>query len=547
MYINLTNTSNNMSQVNQIGQIDYYQQRCQYISNEKAQGINVYPSKFLTTLQIQKFIELYGSKVESNVSNLTSKVELKDVGQPISIPYNTFISDVRENLMGRISLLRTAGKKLIFMTVNGDGYPIQFLINMIFYKDTSEENFKNIALNVKRGDIIGASGHPGRSKTGELSLYVTELIRLAPCLHEIPSSFFGIADNELRARQRYLDLIVNTESRVPFVIRSKLISGIRRYLDDLNFTEVQTPILSSQVGGASAKPFITFHNDKKIDMFMRIAPELYLKQLVVGGFERVYEIGQQFRNESITYKHNPEFTSLEFYMVGADYINLMWMCEDLIKQLVMNIHGKNKIKYHPHGENEEIDIDFGQKFAVIDMIETLEKETSTKFPDDLFSSSANDFLIELCSKYGIDCEPKTTAKLIDKLTGHFIEPKCINPTFIINHPRVMSPLAKPHRSSPNLTERFELFICGMEFANAYTELNDPVVQRQAFEKQMEDRNHGDTEAPEIDHGFIKSLEYGLPPTGGFGMGIDRMAMLLSNRSSIRDVILFPTLVPINSD
>lgn len=523
-------------------QTDYYLQRLLAISNEKETSIDVYPHKFPVTMQIEQFNKKYGSiEVRGGGPPNTVGAPISEIGG--AIPWNTFISDVKENLIGRISLLRPNGKKLIFMTIFSDDHPLQFIINLMYYED--KDNFNTISTNVKRGDVVGACGYPGRSKTGELSLYVTQLVRLTPCLREIPPSFFGIACNELRARQRYLDLIVNRESRIPFVIRSKLLTKIRSYLNNLNFIEVSTPILSSRVGGANAKPFITYHNDLRTNMFMRISPELYLKQLIVGGFERVYEIGPQFRNESITYKHNPEFTSLEFYMVGVDYFDLMRICEQLIKEVVCDISGYNKIRYLPHGENDEVEIDFGSKFAVVDMISTLEKETNTKFPEHLFDEGSRQFLIELCEKNGIDCrEPKTTSRLIDKLSGHFIEPKCINPTFIINHPQIMSPLAKPHRSNLQLTERFELFICGMEFANAYTELNDSEIQRHAFEKQMEDRENGDQEAPEIDHEFIKALEYGLPPTGGFGMGIDRMVMLLSNRSSIRDVIPFPTLAPI---
>jgi lysyl-tRNA synthetase class 2 len=520
---------------------DYHSHRLASIRDDKVKGLVPYPHKFPMTMQIDDFTKIYGSIKSTETYEITTALTSDKVEH--GIPNNVYVSDKKENLIGRISLLRTAGKKLYFMTIKGDGHVVQFLVNLMFYDD--KDQFKEIGTNFKIGDIVGGIGHPGRSKTGELSLYATKLVRLTPCLHEIPSSFFGIADNELRARQRYLDLIVNPESRIPFVVRSQVITEIRDYLNKLKFVEVQTPILSSQVGGASAKPFETFHNDLKIPMFMRIAPELYLKQLIVGGFERVYEIGQQFRNESVTYKHNPEFTSLEFYMVGADYHDLMGMCEELVKRLVMVTKGSHKIKYQPHGEEHDIDIDFGPKFPVIDMIKTLEEETKTKFPDNLNTEEARSLLISICEENGVSCpEPKTVARLIDKLTGHFIEPKCVNPTFIINHPRVMSPLAKPHRDNPQLTERFELFICGMEFANAYTELNDPEIQREAFESQMKDRERGDDEAPEIDYGFIRALEYGLPPTGGFGMGIDRMSMLLSNKSSIRDVILFPTLAPV---
>ncbi|AYV84586.1 MAG: lysyl-tRNA synthetase [Hyperionvirus sp.] len=481
----------------------------------------LYPNVFYTTLQIQKFIEVYGKSVIDNDSYLRDKIE---------------------RVMGRVSLIRNAGKKLIFMTVTGDGFVLQFLVNMMFYHDM--KLFGEVNSGIRKGDIVGAIGYPGRSRSGELSLFVTKIERLAPCLHDIPSSFSGILDTDVRQRQRYLDLIVNQSSRYPFIVRAKILKEIRDYLNALNFIEVTTPILSSKVGGAAAQPFETFHNDLKIPLFLRIAPELYLKQLIVGGFERVYEIGQQFRNECITYKHNPEFTSLEFYMVGADYYMLMGMCEDMVKKLV-RCCGDLMLKYGMR-EGKEIVVDFSE-WKRIDLMTELERELKVKFPVDYVSEEMKVMLTAECKKYGISCEEGkgTIAKMIDKLVGHFIEPKCINPTFIMNHPRVMSPLAKPHRDNSQLTERFELFVCGMEFANAYTELNDPGIQKTAFENQMKDRNLGDKETPrDVDHDYIKALEYGMGPTGGFGLGIDRLAMLLSNRSNIKDVILFPAIVPL---
>ena len=529
---------------------DYYANRL----SEVLWNRNAYPHKFSATMQVGEFVATYGSVPTGPTPSSTEKISLHDYRDRGAIPNNTYVHDRTESLLGRVTLLRTAGKKLIFMTVSGDGKEVQFLANQAF--SSAPETFKELHTTVRRGDIVGAVGHPGRSKTGELSLYVTRLERLAPCLHEVPVSAIGISDPELRARRRYLDLIVNPASRVPFELRAKIIGEIRRYLDSRNFLEVSTPILFPQVGGASAKPFVTFHNDLKVDMFLRVSPELFLKQLIVGGFERVYEIGPQFRNESITYRHNPEFTSLEFYMVGADYRDLMTMCEELVRLLVLRTNKTLKIRYVPHGAgagsgsapgddaDTGIELDFESPFAVVDMIPALEKETGQTFPTDFTTEEARCFLSDLCVTHHVPCpQPRTSARLIDKLAGHFIESRCVQPTFVIHHPRVMSPLAKWHRDHPQLTERFELFICGMEFANAYTELNDPLAQREAFATQMDDRRSGDAEAQEMDHGFIRALEYGMCPTGGFGLGVDRMVMLLSNRQTIRDVILFPTLAP----
>jgi len=307
----------------------------------------------------------------------------------------------------------------------------------------------------------------------------------------------------------------------------------------MDFIEVHTPILSNTAGGANAKPFITHHNDLDQNMFLRIAPELYLKRLVVGGLPRVYEIGPQFRNESIDLTHNPEFYSLEFYMAFADYYDLIEICENLLKSLIYNIIGNNKFTF------DSREIDCSTPFNKIDIIEYLEKnigEIPYDVKKDYSSELARNYFDNICIKHSIECvNPRTTSRLIDKLIGHYIEPQCINPTFVMNHPCVMSPLAKPHRDNPQLTERFELFINGMEIANAYTELNDPVIQRKRFMEQVEFKRSGDSEAQDIDEDFIEALEYGLPPTGGFGLGIERLVMLLTGKNNIKDVTTFPPI------
>jgi len=308
---------------------------------------------------------------------------------------------------------------------------------------------------------------------------------------------------------------------------------------------VETPMMNMIAGGATAKPFVTYHNDLHMNLFMRVAPELYLKQLVVGGIDRVYEIGRQFRNESIDLTHNPEFTTVEFYMAYADYYDLMDLSESLLSGMVKAITGSYILSYHPEGpEGPEIQIDFTPPFRRISILEELQRVANVSLPEDVASGSCNDYLKKICEERHIDCPPpQSTARLIDKLVGEYIEPTCINPTFICDHPQLMSPLAKWHRSKPGLTERFELFVNGRELCNAYTELNDPRVQRKLFEEQTKQKAAGDEEAQAVDETFCTALEYGLPPTGGWGMGIDRLAMLLTDNNNIKEVLLFPAMRP----
>jgi len=299
-------------------------------------------------------------------------------------------------------------------------------------------------------------------------------------------------------------------------------------------------------GGASARPFETHHNDLDMKLYMRIAPELYLKMLIVGGMERVYEIGKQFRNEGIDLTHNPEFTTCEFYWAYADYNDLMRITEEMLSGIVYDIKGSYKLKYHPDGpEGREIEIDFTPPFRRLPMISSIEEAIGEKLPEDLSTEEARLHILELCKKYHVDCTPPhTTSRLLDKLCGHYLEVTCINPTFITDHPQIMSPLAKYHRTSPGLSERFELFINHHEYCNAYTELNDQFKQRELFGQQAGERAQGNDEAQMIDENFCTSLEYGLPPTGGWGLGIDRLCMLLSDKNNIKEVLLFPAMKPI---
>jgi lysyl-tRNA synthetase class 2 len=415
---------------------------------------------------------------------------------------------------------------------------------------SNEDAFFEIHRRLRKGDVIGVRGHPGKSKNGELSIFPQEVVLLAPCLHMLPfpkgrgtSGKGGITNMETRYRQRYLDLMVNFDVRNTFEVRSKIIQGIRKYLDDRNFMEVETPMMNLIPGGAVARPFETYHNDLNLRMYLRIAPELYLKQLVIGGLDRVYEIGRQFRNEGIDLTHNPEFTTLESYQAYADYEDVMAMCEELVSGLVKSITGDYKIMYSPKPGMDEVEIDFKPPFRRISMMEGLEEKMNVKLPA-LDDPEVDAKLIKLLEKHGLECaKPQTTARLLDTFVGEFLEANIIHPTFITEHPQTMSPLAKYHRSKPFLTERFELFAAGRELANAYTELNNPVVQYELFLDQAKAAGAGDDEAMVLDDSFVTSLEHGLPPTGGFGLGIDRLTMFLSNKNNIKEVLLFPAMKP----
>jgi len=435
------------------------------------------------------------------------------------------------SVAGRIMSKRGMGKA-IFCHIKDDRGLIQLYIKKDAVSEQEFADFRKYDI----GDIIGVSGFVFKTKTEEISVHVEKVTLLSKSLRPLPEKFHGMTNTELKYRQRYVDLMVNDESRRNFEIRSRFISFMRRYLDGRGYMEVETPVLNTIAGGAAARPFITHHNTLDIDMYLRIATELPLKRLIVGGIERVYEIGRIFRNEGMDTKHNPEFTTVELYEAYADFHDMMDIAEGIISGAAKEILGTYQVEW----QGEQIDLSPGwRRLSMVDAVREYVGIDFAAISDDAEAVAAAKAIgVELA-----DAAEKTWGNALYACFDQRVEEKLIQPTFITMYPVEVSPLTKRSPADPRLTERFELFVCHSELANAYSELNDPIDQRYRFEKQVEQRERGDDETEMLDEDFLLALEFGMPPTGGMGMGIDRCVMLLTGCASIRDVILFPTMKP----
>ena len=436
---------------------------------------------------------------------------------------------------GRIMSKRGMGKA-IFCDIQDDRGQIQLYVRKDAVTEQEFADFRKYDI----GDIIGVSGYAFKTKTGEISIHVQQVTLLSKSLRPLPEKFHGMTNMELRYRQRYVDLIMNPESKRNFQIRSQFVAYLRRYLDGLGFMEVETPVLSPIAGGATARPFITHHNTLDIDMYMRIATELHLKRLIVGGIERVYEVGRIFRNEGMDTKHNPEFTTCELYQAYTNLDGMMDILEGILSGAAKEIHGTYQLQWLGH------DVDLTPSWRRVTMADAVKDVTGADFMAILGDADA---AVALAKSVGVDMEnvAHTWGNALYETFDQKVESTLIQPTFITMYPVEVSPLAKRSPEQPALTERYEMFICGCEMGNAFSELNDPIDQYQRFKAQAEKRAHGDEEANMMDEDFVMALEYGMPPTGGLGFGIDRCAMLLCGASSIRDVILFPTMKPLDKD
>lgn len=435
-------------------------------------------------------------------------------------------------IAGRMMSKRIMGKASFAHVLDGKG-DIQIYVKRDDVGEESYAAFKTYDI----GDLIGVAGTVFKTRTGEVSVHATKVTLLSKSLRPLPEKYHGLKDPDLRYRQRFVDLIVNPEVRDTFRKRSRIISEIRRRMDAQGFIEVETPVLNTTASGASARPFITHHNTLDLDMYMRIATELPLKECIVGGLERVYEIGRLFRNEGMDAMHNPEFTTIEAYQAYTDYNGMMALAEDLFSNCCMAVNGTMQIRY------QGMDIDLTPPFRRLPMNDAVKQYTGADF----LQCASDEEARALAKSIGLTIEDKTASrgKLLVEAFDAFVEDKLIQPTFITDYPVEVSPLTKRKPSAPHLTERFELFIGGHEYANAYSELNDPIDQRSRFVQQAMERAKGDDEAMMIDEDFCLSLEYAMPPTGGIGIGIDRMVMLLTDAPTIRDVLLFPTMKPLS--
>ncbi|EFS3143198.1 lysine--tRNA ligase [Campylobacter coli] len=489
------------------------QQRIQKASELKNAGVNPYPHFLVKGLSLADFKSKFAyifdteNKRDESISSVVS---------------------------GRLKLLRIAGKS-IFANIEDENENLQ----IYFSKDSlGEEKFNLFKKNLEVGDIILAKGFPFVTKTGEFSLHASEITLATKSIVPLPEKYHGLTDIEQRYRKRYVDMIMNAEVRKDFLTRSKVVSLIRHFFEEKGFLEVETPMMHPIAGGANAKPFVTFHNSLGVERFLRIAPELYLKRLVVGGFEAVFEINRCFRNEGMDLTHNPEFTTIEFYWAYHNYKDLMDLTEELFALLLEKLQLGKIIEFD--GQK----VDFSKPFERITYKDALKKYGALS--NEIIENK--DKILEKLKKDGFEANDKLDlGHLQAELFDNYVESKLIDPTFVTDFPISISPLSRRSDSNPEIAERFELFVCGRELANGFNELNDPLDQYERFLKQIEAKNAGDEEACEMDEDFVNALGYGMPPTAGQGIGIDRLVMLLTNKKSIRDVILFPAMRPLKSE
>lgn len=512
---------------------DQIQQRRRHLEEIVALGHPAYTNRFDRSHKVSELVARYhevaGKKEEAELARVNAELKAAENGE------------VR--IAGRIMTMRLMGKAA-FIHLSDGLAALQVYVRKNDVGDAAWELYQKLDL----GDWIGVAGYLFITKTGELSVHVTQLQFLTKALLPMPDKYHGVTDKELRYRQRYVDLIASgaaherlpgeLTSREVFERRARIVREIRRYFDDRDFVEVETPMLTPLATGAAARPFVTHHNALDIDLYARIAPELYLKRLTVGGFERVYELNRNFRNEGISYKHNPEFTMLEFYQAYADYNDLMDLTEDLFKLLADKVCGTRQVPYKDH----IIDLDNWQRLTMREAVLQYWPNDSTR--PTLEGLMDRKQLEDAAAALDLGYDPKLNdGQLLGAIFEHVVEPHLIHPTFITEFPTELSPLSKQKADDPRFVERFELFIANMELANGFSELNDPVEQKRRFEEQMNQRERGDEEAMVMDEDYIRALSYGMPPTGGEGIGIDRLAMILTNQHSIRDVILFPHMRP----
>ncbi|MCM3774105.1 lysine--tRNA ligase [Priestia aryabhattai] len=482
---------------------DQFLVRREKMSNLRDQGIDPFGQRFERTHTSQQLISEYDE---------LTKEQLEENEVPVS-------------LAGRIMTKRGKGKAGFAHVQDLTGQ-----IQLYVRKDAIGEEQYEIFSSVDIGDLVGVEGVLFKTKVGELSIKVKDFTLLTKALRPLPDKYHGLKDIEQRYRQRYLDLITNPESKQTFISRSRIIQSMRRYLDNHGYLEVETPMMHSIAGGAAARPFVTHHNALDMELYMRIAIELHLKRLIVGGLEKVYEIGRVFRNEGVSTRHNPEFTMIELYEAYADYKDIMALTENLIAHIAQEVLGTTKIQY---GDQE---VDLTPEWTRLHMVDAIKQYTGVDFWGETSVEEAR----TLAKEHGVEItEHMQYGHIVNEFFEQKVEEQLIQPTFIYGHPVEISPLAKKNAEDPRFTDRFELFIVAREHANAFTELNDPIDQRERFEAQLKEKEQGNDEAHEMDDDFIEALEYGMPPTGGLGIGIDRLVMLLTNAPSIRDVLLFP--------